>query len=412
MQQLWAHEWNANVGDEDDEPLAEFMSVIVPTQPGTADARYGFLYGSGGNGENRLMAMDLKTGSEAWSFDGVDSVRSSWPMVDSSLFALNTGFMRLDDNGGLMWRITTRGTPRSIDLAQGMVVFTNSWFDRQARRQMIRVTAIDASTGGEVWERSVQGRQSLWIKQVSTGILLASTDLQQNFYLLDYESGKVLHKLKHPKSGMIYGQPILTDDTFKFIDQRGYVFEHSVADLKQINYWQTGESHPMLFRIQDKKIFVVGYQGATCFDPGANKAVWRHRNKQNEATVGNQLTAKTLFIVTRLNGNKQIIHGLNLSTGDVAFSKDHPSDNKTDQVLLLRNGGFDEGIVLLSVIKEINRGVRTKGFRCVVFQDDGEIRTDWKMNTMPGARPFAQLAVVDNHILFTCDTTVYCLGTK
>ncbi|MDC1141583.1 PQQ-binding-like beta-propeller repeat protein [Planctomycetota bacterium] len=412
MRQLWAHQWDVRAGDEDDEPLAEFRSVLIPVQPGTADAKYGFVYGSGGNGENELIAKDLKTGDVAWSYEGVDSVRSSWPMEHSTLFALNTGFMRLDNTGTLMWRATTLGTPRSIDLAQGMIVFTNNWFDRQARRQMVRVTAIDAETGSKVWESSVSGRDSVWIKQLSTGIVLCATDLQQTFYLLDYESGEVQHALKHTKAGRLYAKPIFGEDTFKFIDQRGDIYEHSALDLAQKSKWPTGESHPTMFSEQSGKYFVVGYQGATCFDPAAGKAVWSHRHERNEATSASHLTAKTLFIATRLNGTQQIMYGLHLDDGKVSFRKEHPRDEKTDQILLVRNAGFDEGIVLISVIKELKRGMKIKGFRCVVYQDDGEVRTDWKIRAPATATPFVQLAIIDKHILFSCSTTMYCLGMK
>ncbi|MCF6229005.1 MAG: PQQ-binding-like beta-propeller repeat protein [Planctomycetes bacterium] len=412
IRQLWGREWSIAVAEEDTEPLAEFRSVLLPSQPGIAEAKYGFVFGSGGAGANKLLAMNLQTGELAWSVKGIDSVRSSWPMKGSTLFAHNTGFIKVDDSGVVIWRTITPGTPRSIDLMQGMVVFTNSWFDPKRRRQMVRITALDASTGGKIWEHSVESRQSHWIKQVTTGILLCASNLQQNFFLLDYETGEVIHSLKHKTASMISGDPILSDESFKFIDQRGQVFEHGLKDLKQLNSWQTGESHSALFREVDGLFFIVGFQGATCYDPAKNKAKWRHRNKRNEATVGNNLTSKTLFIVTRLNGDMMIIHGLNLETGEAKFSVEHPRDKKTDQILLMSNKGYDEGIVLLSLVQEINRGVRVKGFRCLVFQDDGTIRADWKLNTKPTARKLTQMQVVDKYIIFTCGKTLYCLGNK
>ncbi|MEE9312610.1 MAG: PQQ-binding-like beta-propeller repeat protein [Planctomycetota bacterium] len=412
IRQLWGREWNIKVAEEDDEPLAEFRSVLMPEQPGIAEAKYGFVFGSGGDGANKLLALDLQTGELAWSVEGIDSVSSSWPMKGSTLFAHNTGFVKVDDSGAVIWRTTTLGTPRSIDLMQGMVVFTNSWFDARRRRQMVRITALDASTGGKIWEQSVESRQSHWIKQVATGILLCASNLQQNFFLLDYETGDVVHSLKHAKASMIYGEPIISEESFKFIDQRGQVFEHSLKDLKQLNVWQTGESHSALFREVDGLFFIVGFQGATCYDPATNKAKWRHRNKRNEATVGNNLTSKTLFIVTRLNGDKMLVYGLNLKTGEVKFSVEHPRDKKTDQILLMKNRGYEEGIVLLSLVQEINRGVKVKGFRCLVFQDDGTIRADWKINTKSTVRTITQMQIVDKHIMFTCGKTLYCLGNK
>jgi outer membrane protein assembly factor BamB len=187
-----------------------------------------------GSGDNRVYAVDAKTGALRWSYRTGDVVHSS-PAVsggtvyvgswDTYFYALNAA------TGALEWKFKTgddakthvmTGIPGSAAVAHGTVYFGC----RDAN-----FYAVDAKTGTLRWQVANDGSWVIASPAVVNGVVYYTTSDSHRFQALDANSGKVLYWL--PTGVYSFSSPAIAGSRAYFGTFDGQLH---VVDLKKHSY--------------------------------------------------------------------------------------------------------------------------------------------------------------------------------
>lgn len=391
---LWSRPWD----------LGGFTRL--PDQP-VAQSNPRFHIGERSRAGTSLIALDAKTGTPAWSQQVDVTITGVYRTGKGTLFRQAQGFALYDDDGTEIWASPSGGTPDPVSLRSGMLVYGTRYLNTRTRKNMVRITARDASTGGELWNTSTEANAVRWIEQVPSGILVLATGNESELLLLDPESGLEVARRTVNTQGRVMVSPVATDENVLVADRDGRVYAYSISDLRPAGTHDTKVNFPTMFELHEGDYVMVGLNSAARYSPADESAKW----KLDFKSVTAQVKLDDMIVLgTRDPDSAGALAGFDLETGKAVFSYDIPRANESDRVDLQNAASFDGGIVAAFADNRIVDGrMRLWGFRLLVLNKDGSERFTWEHES-GASMLFMQLALIDDHIALTCDSTTWCFG--
>ncbi len=165
---------------------------IVFSSPVIAD---GAAYVNHDNG--RLVAHDLTSGEQLWSFAGGDAMRGTPAVADGLVYTgggLDGGIHAVDaTTGELVWTVDTpqRRTIYTAPVVQDGVVYAATGFTPDRSDTLF---AIDAADGSVIWSADI-GTRVFFGPAVADGMVVASSAGERHLVALDADTGDQLWTL-------------------------------------------------------------------------------------------------------------------------------------------------------------------------------------------------------------------------
>ncbi|MCA8911149.1 MAG: PQQ-binding-like beta-propeller repeat protein, partial [Planctomycetes bacterium] len=399
LTELWARRWD--VGGFTRLPEQPVMAPIPRIYVGERN-RLG----------NQLLALNAQDGTPDWSQEVAVTVTDLHRTRRGTLFVQGQGFALYDDNGNEQWSLPSGGTPDPVSLRGGMLVFGTRYYYRGTEQYMVRITAIDADTGGEVWKTSLPANSTRWIEQSPAGVLIMTTADETSLTLLNTENGEVLKTVELKSMGRVTVRPMVFDDRVMVVDRDGKMHVFSTESLSPVSEFETKIRFPTRFERVGDDLLVVGLTGAGRFAAKDGKVVWRLDYDDNVVVTAQVVLDEALVLATRTPGSAGQISGYDLETGKPTFKYAIKRQNESDRIDLQNAAAFKGGVVVAFSDNRIISGrMQLWGFRMVVLNADGSERYSWEHEA--DASPlFMQLAVIDDYIALTCDNTTFGFGHK
>lgn len=399
ISRLWQREWD----------VAGFTRL--PTQIVSQPEPRVYL-GETNRSGNHIVAINARTGNEAWKHEVPISILEARRTPRGVLFVRGNGFSLYDDEGFVQWETPTGGTPRPVSLEGALLVYGTNSYNQRTRSNVVFVTARDADSGGELWETQVDGNYAHWIGQSPTGIFVVTVGESVTMYRLDAETGKVLAERSLDTQGRITVAPVFMDDQVVVADRDGRVSVLGQDKLTTKHTFDTKVRYPTMLDAIEGQVLVVGLNNVGLFEGATGTRAWG-ADYGNNANVTAQVRLKdSIVIATRAPGFANQVIGFRLSDGQRTFAYDVPRSNESDRVDLQRAAPFDGGLVIAFTDNRIREGrMGLWGFRLLVLNADGTERYKWEHEVEASAL-YTQLALIDNHIIFTCDSTTFCFGRE
>lgn len=396
MMELWRKPWE--VGG----------FTRLPLQPTASGGK--LFVGQRTRSGTSLVAIEAATGKELWARETEVTVTDTRRTSRGTLFVLNQGFALHDDEGNEVWTAATGGAPDPISLQAGMLIYGTRFLNTRTRRNMVRISARDAASGGEVWETPVEAVSVRWIGQSVSGIQVLLMGDETQLVLLDPESGEERARASVPTDGRITVSPVATDRHIIVADRDGKLHFFDADTLKAGLVHDTRVRYPTLLESRGDKLVVVGLNSVTLYDPASAETVWRVDNAQTEMVTGNLLLPEQLILATRSPGNLAKVTGYSLTDGKQTFTYSLSRENDNDRVELQSAAQFAGGIVAVYSENRIVDGrLRLWGFRMLVLNSDGTERFKWE-HRVEDSPLFVQLALTEDYIGLTCDNTTFGFG--
>lgn len=398
---LWSSPWGA----------AGF--VRIPDQPAPGAEPRLYVGSASRETGNRLAALDPATGQEAWSWQGLVTPTSVHRAPKGLLFVLAQGLMLFSEQGEQLWEVTTFGVPAPVDVRDDMVIYTTRYQDSRTRRQMSRVTALDAASGVNVWESDLEAGSVLWLRQTEFGVVALTSGREIELVLLDLETGKQLKSC--PVSNLTSTRrnvpPLVEEGLVHLVDTRGAIQTYDLLTLDAVASLDTRIADPSLWQRTEHGLLVVGATSVAMFDLAEGKAHWTHSLAKGEAIVERLTCGDSLMLATIQADQTQMIEALRLSDGVSRF-RSSCAEEDAARLKLKAGAGFDGGAVFIFTDhrKEDER-LELWGFHMLVIDNDGAKRYVWEHES-EGASVYVQLQAVDGHVVATCDGTTFCFGRK
>lgn len=360
---------------------------------------------------NQLIAVNAADGSADWAHEVPVNVTDLYRTQRGTLFVQGQGFALYDDQGNEVWSLPT-GTPDPVDLHGGMLVFATRYFHRGTELYMVRISALDADTGGLLWETSIEANSTRWLKQTTEGVLAMTLGDETSLALLDTETGSVLKTRNLDAVGRVTVQPIVVDDRILIVDRDGALRSYDNKTLTPSAEFDTKVRFPTKFERIDDDIVVVGLTGAGRFTLAGSKTVWRLSYEDNIVVTAQVLLEDSVVLATRTPGSAGQIKGYNLKDGKPTFNYEVKRQNESDRIDLQNAAAFKGGVVFAFSDNRITGGrMQLWGFRMLVLNANGSERFTWEHESE--ASPlFMQLSLIDNYIALTCDNTTFGFGHK
>ncbi len=238
-------------------PAVDERAVYVPVPP------------------NYVIALDRQTGNELWRFEGESEIDISPTLHERRLYVgslRGNTFNALDSRDGtLAWKINTEFHPDAIlVVSQGLVIFSTE--DIGSRE--VRILALDAVTGQEVWRVSQKEANSS-PSILEDKVIIGGGDFFA--YALDVKTGKEIWKSPVKDKFSVRNSPAIAFGDVFLVDRIGNAYRLDgrtgarkwfLPDL-EATYEQ---SFPV---IAGKTLFIGGGSGRiNAIDTDTGKLVW------------------------------------------------------------------------------------------------------------------------------------------
>ena len=359
---------------------------------------------------NHVVSVDAATGKVAWEREVPISITQAHRTPRGVLFVQGNGFSLYDDEGNVQWESPAGGTPQPVSLDGAMLVYGTRFFNTRTRKNMVHINARDADSGGGLWETELEGNSVHWIGQTPFGVVVVTLGNEVNIYRLELEKGTVEAQCVLETQGRITVSPVVSEDRVLVADRDGKMHVLGLDKLNTVRTFETKVRYPTMLEVLERNILIVGLSNVAMFDMDKGTEVWGKSYGNNAAVTAQVLLKDTIAIATRTPGTPGQILGFKLADGERTFAYDIPRANDSDRVDLQRAAPFDGGLVVAFTDNRITDGrMRLWGFRLVVLNSDGSERFKWE-HKVDASALFTQLALIDNHIAFTCDSTTFCFG--
>lgn len=359
---------------------------------------------------NHVVALEAESGKVAWEREVPISITQARRTPQGVLFVQGNGFSLYDDEGNVRWESPSGGTPQPVSLDGALLVYGTRFFNTRTRKNMVHISARDADSGSDLWETELEGNSVHWIGQTAFGIVVVTLGNEVTMYRLEPEFGEVQAQCVLQTQGRITVAPALIDDRVLVADRDGKMHVLGLDKLDTVHTFETKVRYPTMLEAVDNNILIVGLSNVALFDVAEGAEVWGNDYGENAAVTAQVKLNDSIVIATRTPGTPGKILGFKLADGARTFTYDIPRSNDSDRVDLQRAAAFDGGLVVAFTDNRITNGrMSLWGFRLVVINDDGTERFKWE-HQVDASALFTQLALVDNHIAFTCDSTTFCFG--
>ncbi|MBZ0134929.1 MAG: PQQ-binding-like beta-propeller repeat protein [Planctomycetes bacterium] len=399
LSELWARKWDVS-------GFTRLPAQIV-SQP---EPR--IYVGETNRAGNHIVSLDAATGNPAWDRQVNIAIMETYRTPRGVLFVQGNGFALYDDEGGLQWETPSGGTPQPVSLDGALLVYGTRSFNTGTRKNMVHITARDADSGSELWETELEGNSVHWIGQTAAGIVVVTLGDEVAMYRLEPEFGEVQAQRILDTQGRITVTPAVVEGQVLVADRDGKMHVLDLDKLTTVRTFETRVRYPTMLEPTKAGVLVVGMNNTAVFDIDKGAEVWGAAYGDNASVTAQVLLKDSIVIATRTPGAPGRIIGFNLADGKRAFSYDIPRANESDRVDLQRAAPFDGGLVVAFTDNRITNGrMNLWGFRLVALNADGTERFKWE-HQVDGAALFTQLALIDNHIAFTCDSTTFCFGRR
>jgi outer membrane protein assembly factor BamB len=357
-----------------------------------------------------LVALDVKTGNPAWKQQ--TNVTLSGTAIrrtpNGTLFALNQGFALLDDEGGERWSVATGGPPTAVSLHAGMLVYCTRLFNTRRSKSLLRVSALDAASGGEVWqqETELEGTNAQWIGHSATGIYLLVFGQDTRLVLLSPESGDVRATAVIPMDGRTGATPVVSGEHVLVPDRLGRLHAFDIETLKEAGVHESRVTYPGTLELRGDQLIIVGNNSAAAYSLLDNSVQWRVGLPVSEALTGNRVLKDVLVLATRSSNGQGKVYGYRLKDGKPAFNYTLERENDNDRIDLGADAVFDDGFAAVYIEQRIVDGrLRLWGFRLIVLNADGTERLSWNYRAQNNAA-YVQLAVTEDCLVVALDQSV------
>lgn len=359
---------------------------------------------------NHIVAVDAKDGGVKWEREVPISITQAMRTPRGVLFVQGNGFSLYDDEGNVQWESPSGGTPQPVSLDGALLVYGTRFFNTRTRKNMVHINARDADSGSELWETELEGNSVHWIGQTPFGVVVVTLGNEVTMYRLEPEFGEVQATRVLETQGRITVSPALIDDRVLVADRDGKMHVLGLDKLDTVRTFETKVRYPTMLEPIDNQVLIVGLSNVAMFDADKGTQVWASDYGDNAAVTAQVKLKDSIVIATRTPGTPGKIIGFKLADGKRTFTYDIPRANDSDRVDLQRAAPFDGGLVVAFTDNRITDGrMSLWGFRLVVINADGTERFKWE-HKVDASALFTQLALIDNHIAFTCDSTTFCFG--
>lgn len=398
--ELWSRPWD----------LGGFTRVPQHFGSGTMQRVY---LGERAQSGFQIVCQDAPSGDQVWSRASDISLNAVRDTEHGVLFETAQGFSLFDDSGSERWSLATGGTPNPVCLEGDMLVYGTRFTNTSTRKLMVRVSAVDLSLGGSLWQVEFEASVLRWLGQGDAGVLALLSGNEQQLCLLNPENGAVAKTVTLDLTGQVNVQPVVADGLVWVVDVFGQVRGFDSGDLALKYSFSTGQRGAALLRVQDGKVCCAGGEGAAGIEIKTGKVVWSRGLERGELLRGVQQAADVFFISTRdATGGARVL-GLKVTDGTVAFRYTVARANEADRMELQNSAAFDGGVALAySVHSMVQGNMQLSEFKLILLNADGTERMAWSRPSDGALASIAQVATIDGHVVLACASRTFCFGKK
>ncbi|GIK52544.1 MAG: hypothetical protein HPKKFMNG_01714 [Planctomycetes bacterium] len=400
LTELWSESWKAGT------PF-----ITIPAQPAPGPSP--LLYMARMSGELPLMGVNPKDGSLAFTGgqNGLLGLNQCIRTKDGVLLVFTRGFVFVTDRGETRWTARLAASPDDVDVRDGMILYS-SVGTRSASRQM-RIAALDAVSGAQTWETTLDAQDVLWLRQTPLGVVALLAGSEDQLLLLDIESGREIRRAKLPNASArnSRARPFMLNDQLCITDERGMVRLFALEDFSVKAQVASNLVRPSMCLPFKGQVLVVGYPGAALVDVAAGKTVWR-ATFDREDIHDRALMGDVLALALSRDYETARVVGLSMADGKQVFSEVIETAEKEERLKLKAAVALQDGAAFGFAVTDISMGMPLlKGFRLVVLDKTGRRRLDWS-KPAAGSVEYMQLSAVDGYIVVAADQTTHCFGAK
>lgn len=358
---------------------------------------------------NHLLALDATSGALKWSDTAEVSVTAVLGTPAGLLFVLSQGFVLYSEDGTKRWEETTYGAPDRASVSGGMLTYTTRFTDTRSRKQMVRVTARDVETGGEIWNITLEAGSAAWLEQAEGVVYALVTGERMKLVMLQSDTGSSIAEYDFGPGIRIAGSPLVSDTHVVVLDSNGSLHRLQRDDLKPAGALETKVKNPLLLERHGDNYIALGLTSIACVDPATGRQVWR--KDLPAATVTGFASVKDTLVITQRSGDSRtFVLGISMADGSESFRTPVEAANAGDRVDLSASAAIEGGVVLVFADRRISDGlIRLHSFRLLVLNADGSTRFSWS-HEVSNVSPYTQLAVIENFIALSCDKQTFCFG--
>ncbi|MCL4729823.1 MAG: PQQ-binding-like beta-propeller repeat protein, partial [Planctomycetes bacterium] len=361
----------------------------------------------------QVTALDGPSGEVVWSRASDVTLMAAHDTDYGVLFETAQGFGLYEDSGTERWSLAVGATPSQASLEGGMLVFSTRFTNTTTRRQMVRVHALDVSSGGRLWQQEFEASMVRWIGQCPHGVLVLLSGGEQKLYLLDAETGAEIRSVTVDLSGQVNVTPALDGDRLWLVDVFGQVRAYGTRDLGAGATFATGQRGTALLRVEEGRLVLAGLEGATCLEAATGKTLWSRALDRGEMLRAAHHSPGLVYLCTRNAAGESRVTAVRAGDGSVAMRYLAPRAAESDRMELQGSFAFDGGLAVgYSVHSMVQGNMQLSEFRLVVLDNDGSQRLNWSTPANNARAPIMQIAVTDGFLLLGCADTTFCFGHR
>ncbi|MBB3836320.1 outer membrane protein assembly factor BamB [Runella defluvii] len=200
----------------------EFQTVGAPVSSPVVEK--GILYFGGGSGDNKVYALDAASGAKKWEFSVASVIQSSPTVADGIVyitsFSDKTLFALDASTGSLKWKYASSDSKGGVCVANGLVIVSDN--------NNKGLLALEAATGAVKW-RAVGGSLFVGSVTVSNDIVYASNYDKATLHALDIKTGAEKWKFATTLSGSFQSSPITGNGLVYFVGGDDYLYALDAA---------------------------------------------------------------------------------------------------------------------------------------------------------------------------------------
>ena len=363
----------------------------------------------------QTVCLDAPSGELIWRSDQAVFVVAVHETDAGVVLETQQGFQCVDDQGGERWTVHTGGPPGAVSLEGGMLVYAARYRTQGERpgnaRSMVRIAALDVSSGGEIWRTEYEASLARWISQGAAGILALVRGSEQRLLLLDPETGRETKAVTLNLPGPVDLAPSISDGVLWLVDGYGGIRGFRTDDLAPAGAFNTGQRGCALLRAENGRLWALGSEGVTCFDLKSGNAVLSRAQDANEQFRGAQYSSGVYYVFSRDAAGGARVSGISAADCAPLFRVSAARAEKTDRLKVQASSAFDGGVCVVFSVQSLVEGVlRLTAFHMLVLNADGSERLNRPIPVEGVVSHFAQLAVIEDHLLLACGNVTHCFG--
>ena len=223
--------------------------------------------------DNRLIALDAKTGQTAWDYTGYEETTNllGAPSVAVDKNVVIAAFSSGEvvafraENGKTLWTenlsslsqkntLTAIADIRAMPVMDKGLVFVGNFGGK--------LVALDERSGRRVWQKNIGTAQTMWT--AGNAVFLITTD--QELIALSRDSGDIfwvrpLRKAQDEKEPSLWHGPILAGGRLLTVSNQGKVLEINPKTGELLAKWKTGQEHVSRPFVADQKLIMQSAAG-------------------------------------------------------------------------------------------------------------------------------------------------------